>query len=464
MSAPPPPFGSPMQPVAPPSKKMKAEGVNSDADSAHARRRQELQRLRERTGDKRTPGGTKVQASRTEGLLAQARSQLEGPPAGLPPYSRSSAKPPPGAPIDRVRQNDIFPSVQPKISSRAPPPHPPARPNGAVPTSDRGNVARRLEFPQGRVSPAPVSGRVSPAPGRSSPALPGARAKSAPPSRPPPPPGPPPASKEAPESTPTRGYSSRPPPVTPGPPGSSLKGPPKPVETPKMSSAPAPAPTPIPVPSPAPQPVMTPGRPPSPALASSKPPATPPMSFSAGSSVKAPETVAQTKAPAADGPPPTTTRKDMLRNLHQYADTPAKPETAPKEEADQTTYLLRLEKEMKEKEKEKAETLRKVAIMEDQLQKMKEQPNLGEALTTVVQMAERDGEAAAIQYAKQRVSGLTPKSPMQVRRSSMIVRIVLVVSFCNIISNNGCPFRWVFSLLEVLDSLPLRAGPTFESE
>jgi hypothetical protein len=153
----------------------------------------------------------------------------------------------------------------------------------------------------------------------------------------------------------------------------------------------------------------------------------------------------------------------MLRNLHQYADTPAKPETAPKEKADQSTYLLRLEKEMKEKEKEKAETLRKVAIMEDQLQKMKEQPNLEEALATVVQMAERDGEAAAIQYAKQRVSGLTPKSPMQVRLSCSIVRI-LFVFLSNIISNNYCSFRLASSLPEAPDSLPLRAGPTFESE
>jgi phage protein D len=107
----------------------------------------------------------------------------------------------------------------------------------------------------------------------------------------------------------------------------------------------------------------------------------------------------------------------LIRNLHQYADTPGKPQAAevPQSAKDQASGLLRLEKEMREHEKGKADALRKVAILEEQLQKLKEKGDPQEELDALVQMAERDGEVAALQWARQKASGTTPRGPIQVR-------------------------------------------------
>lgn len=450
----------------------KKEPLSIDGDENISRRRQELQRLKDkqqmRTSERRVPSGlAAAPASRTEGLLAQARTKLGGPPTSGPPGSRPAAPPrdrpaaPPGGPISRVHHSDIFPSVEPKVAARASAEPsrfhtrpPPSRPSGAVPpppmtkNQNDGGVARRLDpsFALGRISPATGSQSTDRAPGAPnsegmSPSLPGARATSAPPSRPPPPPGPPPPVKEAPETTTatatttssstttttrSRGYASRPPPMTPAstkkPPATPI---PEPVETPKLVREPR---EPTPAPAPAAVPLSTPA--PTPVPATKRVAATPPTT--ASYSVKTPSgdaAVATAAAAAAGsisgapstnagGAPPTTSRKELIRNLHQYADTPAKPATAQEIPKSEESGLLRLEKEMHKHEKAKAEALRKVAILEAQLQKLKEKGDPEEELGALVRMAEREGEGAALQWARQKISGTTPRGPKQVRANN----------------------------------------------
>ena len=167
-----------MHPVAPPTKRVKAD-VNDEV--AVRARRDQLDQLR-----------AKQQMRSAKGT---------GPPkaADGPPLS-SRGPPPPGGPMDRVRHSDIFPTVG-KVAgtTREPQRGPPAPPK-----------ARAMAPPPRRLDPAfekrSTSARA-PSP---------SRAKSAPRARPAPPALPPSAVKEAPDSTPTRGMQARPPPVTPG--------------------------------------------------------------------------------------------------------------------------------------------------------------------------------------------------------------------------------------------------------
>ena len=115
MSSGPPPFASPMRPVAPPAKKIRA-GVDDNGEEAKLARRRELDKLKQ-AGQQR------------KGFLAKASAkQLAGPPPvpsgvytarpGATSASASSSRslpgPPMGQPVTRARQSDIFPSVSNK--------------------------------------------------------------------------------------------------------------------------------------------------------------------------------------------------------------------------------------------------------------------------------------------------------------------------------------------------------------
>ena len=181
-----------------------------------------------------------------------------------------------------------------------------------------------------------------------------------------------------------------------------------------------------------------------------EPPKQPPMSFVVSSNHEEQET--PEKIPLQP-PPPTTRRGMMIQTLSLGATTPA-PKAAPAvvvppesflvggaaAAADTTTTmtpasavknnqktdlagggqessLLRLEKEVREHEKAKAEALRRVILLEEQVQTLKEKGNSTDQqqLYTLLQLADAEGEAAALQWAKGQVSGITPKAlPRQV--------------------------------------------------
>ena len=413
-------FVSPMQPVAPPAKKIKADLDNVEAVR---KRRDELNKLKQkqlmRTAEKTTPGGTKVRMTSSQGLLAQARSQLDG---QQPPGARPPAPPvPPGAvPLDRVRHSDIFPTVgkvaarvtEPPRAGNLPPP-PGAHPGYASPSRRQHQavepVVRRLDqsFGQGK-SPAPP---------------PASRSRSAPPVRPPPPPGPPPLTKEAPEATPSRSFASRPPPVTPG---ANPKAAPGELKIPPMASSKETPPPPVSTPNGLPPPAVSPMIPPPvssqpqivPEKTATQP--SPPVTSGIHQNVKPSSLDLSQSAPGQTMPPtqepptavPQKPRQDLIRNLHQFADSPNAPAKAkteiPKPSAHGSS-MLRLEKQVMEHEKEKAEALRRVAILEEQLQKLKEKGDPEEELGALVQMAEKEGDDAALQWARGRVAGTTPR-------------------------------------------------------
>jgi hypothetical protein len=69
-----------------------------------------------------------------------------------------------------------------------------------------------------------------------------------------------------------------------------------------------------------------------------------------------------------------------------------------------------MEKEIREHQQGKLEALKRVSVLEEQLQKLKEKGDPQEELSALVQMAEKEGEGAALQWARQRVSGTTPRA------------------------------------------------------
>lgn len=375
-----------MQPVAPPTKRIKAD---LDNEETVRKRRADLNKLKQKQ---------------------QMRKPIPGVNPPGPPGPPGSI---PGAvPLNRVRHSDIFPTVSEKVAPRTsdiPPPRagnfppPGARTGHALPSRRQHQAAepvvRRLDQSFGQ--------RKSPAPPPSS------RSKSAPPSRPPPPPGPPPLAMEAPETTPSRSFSARPSPVTPGtktvatpgglkipPMASSKETPPPPVSTPQV------------VP-PMPQAVAR------KEVAGAFPPASSnghevvPLSLSIDLS----QTESGPTVPPVQGQPTTgiaqKPRQDLIRNLHQFADSPdvsARVKPALSMASKNDSSLLRLEKQVTEHEKGKADALRKVAILEEQVQKLKEKGGSEEELGVLVQMAEKEGSDAALQWARGRVSGATPRS------------------------------------------------------
>ncbi|CAB9528816.1 expressed unknown protein [Seminavis robusta] len=426
---------------------MKGSGENVDREHATVRRRrEELDRLKEKQQQKRSTG---------------ASAGIRGPRAAGPPRG---APPPPRVAVGN------------------------GPPLGGPPKQAASPVARKLEFAKGR-SPAPPS----------------SRARSAPPTRPPPPPGPPPMAKEAPDftpskhlapptpsrdrspgrappTTPARGFAARPPPTTFGSKPKAAPGappimpvtprgkPPSPVVTrpvvapvrppsptvvnlglPKpeaLSDGPpkptniqprAPSPTVINF-APAPMPMADgPPRDPSPAMLNAKPvsvldgPPTAPEIVTVGTKSEismandgplslAPELVVEKEDTASKPIVPIQSRRNMIQTLALGADTPAKivPPTSdntaisdsPAVAAPESS-LLRLEKEVREHEKAKADALRRVALLEEQLQKFKEKGDASDQLGTLLAIADRDGDASALHWARASASGETPKAMSQ---------------------------------------------------
>jgi hypothetical protein len=398
-------------PIAPPIKKQRSSNtpdsdrISLEANDAIARRRAELRRLQQiRT--ERTASGTEVTA--TEGLLARARNQLHVPPPTMVPGTGSAlrgggrpAPPPPAMPnpsgAARVRHSDIFPSAlkvaQEQIPARAaappgpPPPGgpprgppPPSGPPGGPP-SGPPPVARRLD----------VSFADTPKPSDR-------RSKSAPRSRPPLPPTTPHAAVEAPEP---RDYVNRPPPVTPGapppPPSHALNagrtpGPPKVAfETTDDAGR-----TPFPVVKGTPFPVK--GTP--------FPVKGTPFPVK-GSAMPSPTDPAPTPLPTkTQEMPPTTGRRDLLRNMREHADTPpAKEVPSPPFSGIKSPLSpeLRMHQELLKTQQDKRDALEQLARMGKEMVKLREESASAQKLEAVIQMAEAEGETVALDWARQHV-------------------------------------------------------------
>lgn len=107
---------------------------------------------------------------------------------------------------------------------------------------------------------------------------------------------------------------------------------------------------------------------------------------------------------------PSTVRRDILRNLREYADTP------PIKQSED----IRLVKELKQAQDEKADALRKVARLREQIHQLQTQEPA--SLEVVVQVAEQSGETAAIQWAREQVSNNPQQPPVSHVRTRMICR------------------------------------------
>jgi len=411
---------SPMQPVAPPTKKIRATADLNNVDAVR-KRRDELNKLKQKQQMRAAPAGPKAGMASN---LTQARSHLDGPPGAKPPAPPGGAPAgPPGAlSLNRVRHSDIFPNV-PKAAAREshiPPPPSHRQQQGKEP------VVRRLDQSfEKRRSPAPLLAATDAA------TAPTGRSKSAPPSRPPPPPGPPPLTKESLDVTPSRSFSERPPPVIPGarhssePPVAAAavkETPPPPVTTPKAASTLFPGGIPMEATSP-PMTDIPAGQP--------IPVATNRNEEKSNRSVTNLSETDSSAPPTMRAAVPTQMmqkpRQDFIRNLHQFADSPktsepalAAPTLAPFSDFDasfapasqndnSTSSVLRLEKQVAEQEKSKAEALRKVAMLQEELQKVKEQGQ-PEELSALLQVADSEGPEKALKWARDRVSGTTPKA------------------------------------------------------
>ena len=117
----------------------------------------------------------------------------------------------------------------------------------------------------------------------------------------------------------------------------------------------------------------------------------------------------QESSPQKESNSPSTARRDILRNLREYADTP--PVTKQSED-------IRLVKELKQAQDEKADALRKVARLREQIHQLQTQEP--SSLEVVVQVAEQSGETAAIQWAREQVSNNPQQPPVSQVRMHMI--------------------------------------------
>jgi hypothetical protein len=113
-----------------------------------------------------------------------------------------------------------------------------------------------------------------------------------------------------------------------------------------------------------------------------------------------------------------TVRRDIFKNLVASADTPVTAVSKNKQVAP-SSEDIRLVKELKQAQDEKAHALRKVARLQEQIHQL--QKHEPATLETVVQVAEQSGETAAITWARQQVSNITSQPPFsQVRRIYML--------------------------------------------
>ena len=350
------PPASPFQPVAPPSKKLRSsneapvrgggrDALSTATDDAIARRRAELRRL-QLMRSAQTPGGSKV-GTKADDLMTQARTQLSG--AGRPPVfsvptsanKPSAPAPPRGSAIPQPQRSIIRHSdIFPNVTKFAPstePPKPVATPA----------IQDDLELPpptseKKDESTKKVARKLETTFSKTP--LAGnettvSRPKSAPPIRPP---GPPPKLVvETPILHDNRrtGTPLRPLPITPSMPGNDSKKSPF-VETPETEDEKA-------------------------------------------------------------KPPPSTVRRDFLRSMRDFADSPG---------TDKASSQLRMMQELKMAQQDKEDAFRKVARLQEQVQQLQKEDHSKKELEVLVALAEERGDAAALQWAKSQVSGMPNKS------------------------------------------------------
>ena len=89
--------------------------------------------------------------------------------------------------------------------------------------------------------------------------------------------------------------------------------------------------------------------------------------------------------------PTLSTRRNLLNNLRDMADSP--------ESTD-----LRLIKELKKAKQEKEDAFRKVARLQEQMQQLQKQDRKAKEIGTLLEVANKDGDRAAIQWARQQMS------------------------------------------------------------
>ena len=64
---------------------------------------------------------------------------------------------------------------------------------------------------------------------------------------------------------------------------------------------------------------------------------------------------------------------------------------------------LKLIKELKKAKKEKEDAFRKIARLQEQMQQLQRQERKSQDIATLVQLANKDGDRAAVQWARQQV-------------------------------------------------------------
>ena len=414
-------------------------GSTTPADDAIARRRAELRRLQaERTSRSRTVSAsasasaatataTATSTARTSrASLPQQQQLLDKAKSSLTP--RTSAAPPPPASLERVRHSDLFPTV-----TKGPPGSKPPLVAGvslAPPSSSISSLG--LQAASGGAAtnsttkkqtggpppaaPAPVNRRLEFSAQQQSAA---ARSKSAPPRRPPPPPPKPAAgANEAPPTTMraahlARNSNSRPEPVTATPllgttAAAAAATPQKPTAldnkptTTSTSTATTNTPATKTTSDPSPMAVAT---------ATASPTL---QTDTAAASTTAPPT--DMKTPKAntvdddddDHEPPSTARRDRMNQWRQHLS------------ANQSTANARLEHAFKDAEAGKNKALQQVTALEKKL--LAANTPAKQPLQQVLQMADSQGEQAALKWARDQcaaAAGASSATNHQVRISPL---------------------------------------------
>lgn len=337
--------------------------VGIEADDAIARRRAELRRLAEQRNKK----------------AAEAATRGRPDPASTAP---TNTRPPVSTATDLMKPSaDLSKTTRSRSTGRAPPPPP---------------VARKLEFNKsGSIAPAPSSGNN--------------RAKSVPPRRPPAPPRA--GSTQRGGASETTTTAKQPPPRRPAPvdPATLIAAEPKPTQQPLLKKDAPPVEEPSLVDE-----------------TRSKPPL---VAKTPAASAKIP--VEETPAPSAKIPveatpaatipssePPSTSRRDRMKQLREGLESP-KTTTKPIKEEDSIPPLAsaasaRLEEELKKTEVERNEAFQKIKELEDKLtnmtkttilQQQKHTPvNDMASLQEIMELFKSEGEEAAMKYAQDKLN------------------------------------------------------------
>ena len=93
--------------------------------------------------------------------------------------------------------------------------------------------------------------------------------------------------------------------------------------------------------------------------------------------------------------PPSTVRRDFLRSMREFADSPG---------AEKGSNQLRMMQELKKAQQEKEDAFRKVARLQEQVQQLQKQDHSRKDLEALVELADQRGNAAALQWAKSQIS------------------------------------------------------------